>query len=279
MKYSGLRDRHLNVFVNYASSDTDKDSEHLENNITKAFINTLESLTDDANKDDTNKKVFKSLFGIDLPDKFTCKYYLQWSSTNEEIKQTINQIPKENRILFAFSPTGESWGIEGSDTKNDEELKAGFEKLYQEKEPGISDGELSKKVNARIEEIKKIRNGNSIPDALIIVSIGETPMYAIAMENKKYDLDPYQLNNHLEKSLILQGEEKKGKIKYKKYRKIIDSIKELRTYMTDSFVEYMVMLDYYKSDSFEESFNADEELRQRIIKTQIRMTLHFSSLK
>lgn len=261
MKYSGLRDRHLNVFVNYASDNTNKESEHLENNITKAFINTLESLPNEA-----NKKIFKDLFEINLPDDFSCKYYLQWSSSSDnKTKEIIKKIPKENRILFAFSPTGKPCGFKGIDTKNFVIIKQAIKDHYKNEKQELSYNEFETKEINRINETYQVHDGESIPDALIIVYFNNSPQYAIAMENKKYDLDPYQLNNHLEKSLDLNSvDEKDKRIKYKKYKDIINSFKGIETYMTNSFIEYMIILDYYKSDNFVESFNADKELRQRI---------------
>ena len=257
MKLSGLRDKHLNVFINYA----DNRNEYLENNITKAFINTLDSLTKEARKD-----VFKNLFGIDLPDDFSCKFYLQWRSSNEEIKQKITAVKDENRYLLAFSPTGEHWDFDGTDTKNIEKIKESIKSHYRKKNPPLSEKEIKERTDYHIHEIEKIEKGISIPDALILISDSAgTPLYAIAMENKKYDLDPYQLNNHLEKSLGLLSEGKEKKIIYRKYKEIINSIKNFAgNYTVDNFIEYMIILGYYESDNFKECFLADSELRKRV---------------
>jgi hypothetical protein len=97
MDYEGLKDEHLNTFFNYEGKP------QLENNITKAFINTLESLTDQE-----LREIFKDLFNVSLPNtdlKFD--YYLQKKPAEKEIKDC----PESHRHLFAFSPTGEMLGI------------------------------------------------------------------------------------------------------------------------------------------------------------------------
>lgn len=265
MKCSGFRDRHLNVFINYASNGRDNDGEHLENNITKALINTFESLPCRC-----IKEVCEKLFNIfDLPDTFSCEYYLQWKSTNENIKKTILSIPIANRKLLAFSPTGKSWGFEGSDTKDYDKLKENIEEYYRKNEPNLSAEMRSKKVKYQLSEIKKVHDNNSIPDGLMIIKNKSDAIYAIAMENKKYDLNPYQLNNHIEKSLeIYEQEDKKYALIFKKYEDITESLKEIKTYMTDSFIEYMTILGYCKPVNFEESCNAEEGLRHLL-------TIHF----
>ena len=265
MKCSGFRDRHLNVFINYASNGRDNDGEHLENNITKALINTFDSLPCK-----NIKELCEKLFDIyDLPETFSCDYYLQWKSTNETIKKTILSIPIENRKLFAFSRTGKSWGFEGSDTKDYDKLKENIEEYYKKNEPNLPAEMRSKKVKYQLSEIKKVHYNNSIPDGLMIIKNKSDAIYAIAMENKKYDLDPYQLNNHIEKSLeIYEQEDKKYALIFKKYEDITESLKEIKTYMTDSFIEYMTILGYCKPVNFEESCNAEEGLRHLL-------TIHF----
>ena len=138
MKYSGLRDRHLNVFINYAANGTDKDGEHLENNITKAFINTLESLPNDAVKSIFRNILEKDSYDINLPEVIKCEYYLQWESTNAKIKERIVKIPESNRLLLAFSPTGKHWDVAGSDTKDYPTMKKAIEDHYKAEEPDIS---------------------------------------------------------------------------------------------------------------------------------------------
>lgn len=263
MKCSGFRDRHLNVFINYASDSTNKEVEYLENNITKAFINTLESL----GNGDEIKAIFTKLFEIELPDQYKCEYFLQWKSNNEEIKSVIKKIKKENRFLFAFSPTGKHWGYIGSDIKKEDEMEKSIREHYKNEYSGE---ELEKRVKYELKYIKRIHDVNSVPDALIILYLCSPnndliPEYAIAFENKKYDLDPFQINNHLEKSLELTDNQKESRnVIYKKYEDICNAIKSFGMYMTDCFIEYMTILEYYDSDDFVDCFYAEKELRQKL---------------
>lgn len=65
--YKGLRDFHLNAFWQYDGKP------HLENNITKAFINSIDSLNDD-----DKRKMFSSIFDVDVSKgKIKVDYYLQ----------------------------------------------------------------------------------------------------------------------------------------------------------------------------------------------------------
>ena len=271
MKYSGLRDKHLNVFVNYAAPSTHQNVEGLENNITKALINTLESLDLDDEKKSDEKRIFQELFNIDLPESFSCEFYLQWQGGNKEIKAKIESAPVENRFLLAFNPVEAEkkyWGADGSDTKDESTIRAELTKEYKSTYPEWSDEETDRKVKHDIEDIRKNRNGKSIPDGLIIIKSKEQEcfLYAIALENKKWYLNPYQLNNHLEKSLMLnEQDEKKGHILYRTYKDIIKAVAPCETYMTDSFVEYMVILGYGKPDNFEECFlHADNSIKKRL---------------
>lgn len=67
MDYKGLRDNHLNVFWSYGGNP------ELENDITKAFINTIDGMSV------SQKEIFfKELFGIEISGlKCSFKYYLQ----------------------------------------------------------------------------------------------------------------------------------------------------------------------------------------------------------
>lgn len=85
-KYCGLRDSHLNVFYTYG------DKSHLENNITKAFVNVLQSL-----KNKEFREIVKTVFGFELPKgNYSSTFYLQKSQ-----KKTLsNVIPIELCLLF-----------------------------------------------------------------------------------------------------------------------------------------------------------------------------------
>ena len=105
--------------------------------------------------------------------------------------------------MFAFSPTGKAWGIKGLDTKNEKDIR---KELFEEaKKQSEIEEEQEEFVNSTLEEIMKIReNKGSIPDGWLFVDVNNKPVLVVAMENKLYDLDPYQLNNHIEKSLLIK---------------------------------------------------------------------------
>ena len=244
--FIGLRDPHLNVFYSYG------DKAHLENNITKAFVNVLESFDDKK-----IKKVISSLFDFELPNgQITTHFYLQKKPEEELVKQY------PNRIMFAFSPTGKSWGINGLDTKNEEEIRESL--LAIAKNQNYEEGEQVEFVESTLSEIMKIReNKGSIPDGWLFVDIDNSPTLVVAMENKLYDLDPYQLNNHIEKSLFLNKE--KTKPVYRRYEDIITVFEKMNSFLCDQFIEYMVILNYAEINDFSLACLADEKIRTRLL--------------
>lgn len=244
-KYEGLRDPHLNIFYAYG------DKTHLENNITKAFINVLQSLNDGQ-----LRRVARKLFNFKLPNgSYQCFYYLQRKPKDDLVDSF------HNRIMFAFSPTGKAWGIEGLDTKNEEEIKK--ELVLEAKKQNIPDEEQNEFIKNSLSEIMKIReNQGSIPDAWLFIYIDGIPTLAVAMENKLHDLDPYQLNNHIEKSLHVF--DNKTKPIYKNYGDIIWLFNKFNSFMASQFNEYLIILNYAKVDNFESACLASEELRARL---------------
>lgn len=106
------------------------------------------------------------------------------------------------------------------------------------------------------------KRGDSIPDGWILIYINEKPTKLIALENKLYNLDPTQINNHIEKSLFILNDKKK--VIYKTYENIIDSFKPLESYATDQFIEYLTILGYSKVDDFNVACSSDESIRQRL---------------
>lgn len=244
-KYIGLRDRHLNIFCTFG------EKEHLENNITKAFINVL--LTFD---DDQLRVVCKELFNYTLPEgDLTPTFYL----TKHLDEQMVKKYP--NRIMFAFSPTGKSWGYEGLDIKDEEKIKVALEEAAIDKSEDKK--EQQKFINETLEEIRKIREDKgSIPDAYLLVNINNKPELIVAMENKLHDLDPFQLWNHIEKSLYLIKD--KNKPIYRTYENIVSLFNKLDTYMTNQFVEYLTILHYTKVNDFVIACNAEEAIRKQL---------------
>lgn len=265
MKYISLRDKHLNIFVPYGIKDKNEEqrTERLENNITKAFINVLQSLHNDKKIED-EVKIFKDLFDIDITEKDEIKFYLQNKGVKKEI---VKGIKEENRILFAFCPEGKCWGIEGLDINDSKKIKKQLKDDISNDKPGLMEKELNDEVKLAYNDILDVykRKGESIPDAWIFIYRDNNPLYVIAFENKKYRLDPFQLKNHIEKSLFLNVNND-GRIIYKKYSEIITSLKNSKSnkYIIDSFIEYLMMLNLYEVDDFESAFGADEDLRKEI---------------
>lgn len=244
--YKGLRDFHLNAFWQYDGRP------HLENNITKAFINSIDSLNDD-----DKRIVFSSIFGIDVLDgKMKVDYYLQ--KKPEPVK--VLSFPEENRVMFAFSPTGKCWGFSGQDTKDEKSL---YEAVRKELGKTIEDEEtLKTETQKAVAEFLQYRRGESIPDAWILIYVDDKPSYIIALENKLYNLDPTQINNHIEKSLLIT--ENKRPVIYRKYDDIVNCFETFDSYVTNQFIEYLTILGYRHVDDFSIACSADEGIRQRL---------------
>ncbi len=244
--YKGLRDRHLNIFWQYDGKP------YLENNITKAFINSLDSLP---LKD--KLLVTHELFGIDINDgnvKF--EYYLQ----KQPSKRKVESFAIANRIMFGFSPEGECWGFAGQDTKDEKKL---YEAIKRELSLEIKDEIfLAKETEKAVEEYLEGTRGDSIPDAWILIYIDKKPAYIIALENKLHKLDPTQINNHIEKSLLIR--ENKPEVIYKKYADIIELFKPIDSFNTNQFIEYLTILGYSGVDDFIIACSADEAIRRRL---------------
>lgn len=253
MDYKGLRDNHLNVFWNYDGKPA------LENNITKSFINTIDGLNYEQ-----KTILFKELFGIDISNA-TCrfKYFLQRKGTT--LAEEVKKVPESNRIMFCFSPKPEHKGYKGQDKKD---WVAVSEDIWKEVAEEYPDDKKTQKIefDKRLEECKRSadRDG-STPDACIFVYKNEKPIYVIAMENKLYALDPYQINNHIEKSLlILEGTKKKAPI-YKGYDEICSLFERPKFYeswICQQYLEYMTILHYRKPENFISICDAEPNLRQ-----------------
>ena len=224
-------DMHLNVFWQYDGKPW------LENNITKAFINTIDSL-----ELDDKKIVFNKLFNYNIPNgEVSFEYYLQSGPEPSCIKALADS----QKQLFAFSPTGKSWGNDGIDKNDDDLIRKSIEDSIRSAFPEEKEEEIHKLAQNQFNETKAIieNKGGSIPDAWILIySAGELD-YCIAMENKLYDLDPFQLNNHREKSLFL-NDKTKG-IKYCDYKTIIETIAQMDNWLAKEYVRYMYFLKYW----------------------------------
>jgi hypothetical protein len=240
MNFEGLRDKHLNVFWQFDGKPW------LENNITKAFVNVIDSLSVE-----DKKPVFQELFGVVLPDaplKFD--YYLQKKPNPEKILE----FAEDKRMLFAFSPTGRCWSFADAISEEDgrKVIEADFRKKYPE------DEEYKENLNKALDEFQKGRGGDSIPDGWILIYSDGKPFEVIAIENKLYDLDRYQLNNHLEKSLFLP----KGTnpIRFSTYESIVQSFEKSENVLAGQFVEYLILLGYIQVRDFKTACSIDNDL-------------------
>ena len=233
-------DRHLNMFWFYNGAPT------LENNITKAMINTFDALSNEQ-KIDFLEKICK----IDINYALTYKLYLQSAPRECEVERT----PIANRKLIAFSPTGKSWGYGGIASNDREQIKEEIEKAVRARYDKDD-------INAIIEQeyndtLVIIDNkGESIPDAWIMIYRNGNPDYCIAFENKLYDLNPYQLNNHCKKSLFLE----RNTIEYVKYSNIIDCLTNANNYIADEFVRYLFLLGYGNITNLSQLNGGDGEM-------------------
>ena len=249
-------DKHLNVFWQYSGKP------ELEDNITKAFINTFDSL-----KEENKVKVFSGLFSIDLSGKTNCRYqYFLQKGPSEELVKKINN---KNRILFAFSPTGRSWGYEGIDKADKKEIKKAIQDHYAMSPDYAekSEEELDKIIK---EETKVVFNNmkdekGSRPDGWIFVYLDDSPEYCIAFENKKYDLDPFQINNHCQKKLFLKD---KRTIIYKKYSDLLECYDSMSDeFLAGEFIRYMYFLKYWEITTFGQLSGVDEDALEEFIIT------------
>ena len=241
----------------------------LENNITKAFINTIDSL-----KIKNKRKVLRELFGVNLAsnNRYDFKYYLQ----KDPPEALIKAVQDSKRFLFAFSPTGISWGYEGIDKADKEEIKKAISSHYHNSKDYFykSKEEIETIINKETKDVfDNIKNrGGSRPDGWIFIYENDTPSFCIAMENKLFDLDPFQLNNHCKKSLFL----KENKIIYKKYSQILECFDLIRDeFLVDEFMRYMYFLQYWEITTFEQLYGIDDEyLKQYVLLPCKRLLEH-----
>ncbi len=247
LDYKGLRDCHLNIYWQYEGKP------HLENNITKAFINSIDGLSLNG-----KKKILKNLFGIELScDDIRFEYYL----LKKPDRNLVDSFPKNKRLMFAFSPEGECWGFSGQDNKDEKKL---YDSIKLDLSKEIQDEDVLKSETEKaLKEYLEGERGDSIPDAWILIYTKGKPDYIIALENKLHKLDPNQINNHIEKSLLLLSN--KPNVIYKKYRDIADTFVEISEFNSDEFVEYLTILGYLSVNDFNLACSSDLTIRQRLM--------------
>lgn len=247
--YRGLWDPHLNVFINYT------EKYWLENNITAAFVKTIMNL-----KVNDQRDFFHKVLGFDLPEgEYKIVDYLQ-EKPEEKI---IKSFSEDKRFIFAFNPEGKPWGYPGLDTKDKGVLIPEFKAKLKKDYPSMEEKEINDCAKKMYEEIEKERKDTgSIPDGWFLIYQDNCPLFLIALENKKYLLNPYQINNHIEKSLFRLNN--KCKPVYSSYKKICDAISNYNDFLSKQFIEYMVILNEYSINNFESLFLSDEKIRRRI---------------
>ena len=251
-------DKHLNVFWQYDGKPW------LENNITKALINTFDSL------DDSDKKTFfKELFGIELAKDrdYTFKYHLQKDPEKNKVeKNKVKEFNKKNIRLFAFSPTGKAWGADGTASGDKDKMRESVEKKILKEYPNIAEKKLENKVEAELkrllDNIEERNTHDSIPDAWIFVYYKGKAEYLVAFENKLWDLDPNQLNNHCKTSLLLDEDflrKNKDVIIYSDFQNILNTLNGMNSYLTGEFIRYMYYLNKWNVDSVAQLEGMDDE--------------------
>lgn len=228
--YRGLIDPHLNLFYQYGQRS------HFENNITKAFLHTLDNLS---TKD--KKIAFNELFGIELgKGRLKVEFYLQKAPEDSKIKK----FKEEKRIMFGFCPTGRCL----------ETTSIGF--IPKENDPSCE----NKGAN---QESEKLKHTQSIPDGWVLIYLDNKPEYVIALENKLYNLTPLQINNHIEERLFMSPSE--CTIVFKKYEDIRIVFEKFSSFFPKQFIEYLTILGYYRVTNFVDACLSDEKIRKNII--------------
>lgn len=252
-------DKHLNIFWSYNGSP------YLEDNLTRAFIITLSFL-----RKEEQVNIIEELIGekLKLAEDFTIRFDLQ----NPYIKNIRESSCK--KYLVGFNPSGKTWGSQFhkvlekfQDYTFDEETlkREGYEKYLLNIFPNLKE-ELEKEDENKISNYSKLKEiilarlnrGESRIDGWVFIHEGNELKVAIGIETKLWDLDPYQLSNHCEKSLGINESE----IKYKKFKEVFDFLKKI--YMENNnydiiyhFLDYMEKTGHYINN---ETFTEDDFL-------------------
>ena len=231
-------DAHLNIFWMYGGVN------YLENNVTKALINTFESL------DDT--KVVEVLKNLNvLPESTHSVNRIDYQLQKKPDKGLIEKFPDEGKVLWGISPTGRAWSqndiqIEKLNFDNESES---INLIMANLTENVDDKSAKAEAIRQFDTIKEIHDnrGDSIPDGWIMIYKDDTPLYCIAVENKWYNLNPYQLRNHWEKSLLKND----GITKFSRYE---DIYRQIRVYKDEivpaHFLEYISLLGCEPSTEF-----------------------------
>jgi hypothetical protein len=152
-----------------------------------------------------------------------------------------------------MSPTGKEWSQEFVYLYNQDKLNTLKEVLTSKNESNIerycSEKNLdipTHKYEVILQEMEAIENrGYAIPDGWIMLYADGMPYLCIAIENKLWDLDPFQLRNHMEKVLGIDIENfEKHKI-LKSYEDLYVKIESsMVTPIQQNLLEYFYLLGY-----------------------------------
>lgn len=241
-------DPHLNLFWVYGSGS------YLENNVTKALINTLESLPP------TDVIAFLNKIGILSSSLPLSSVHIEYGLQRKPDKKIMEQFPETNRFLWGISPTGKAWDI-GAIPLEEITFDAPEHAIDQIfniiSKSNPEDNEARHEAERQFNEIKELHDGRgeSIPDGWILIydetSTNKTPVCCVAIENKWYDLDPYQLNNHWEKSLFTTTKKTFFSTFYDIYSKLLAF--KTNSSVVPHFLEYLSLLGYEPITSFSKS--------------------------
>ena len=120
-------------------------------------------------------------------------------------------------------------------------------------------------VKETIKDIKLNRfDKGSIPDAWIFIELSSKQLYLFIIENKKYNLDPNQINNHIEKSLFQIKDSDKNKPIYRSFVELSKCMEGIKTYMSEQFAEYLMILGYVGLESLPLACLADVDIRKNL---------------
>lgn len=269
-------DPHLNTFYVYGTSEK-------ENNITRAFIITLKSMPKAECLNflykigvfsyDVYRNKISVLNDDEIEKCFSIHFYLQAS---KELPADEKKAPDIKKML-AFSPTGRCWGFEPAKEKDieemlelckksDKEIEREIRKRLENSQPQDED-EREKEIKNACENVqglkKRIEHG-SIPDGWIVVKNEDKPFACIALENKLYDLDPFQLINHIKQWINPNNDNgfsnpeqyKEVSICYATYTKICDSLEESHSrdcvaqHNIQEFVSCVELYGYREANNF-----------------------------
>lgn len=231
-------DKHLNVFWNYNGNP------HWEDNLTKAFINTLQMSSLEEQIQIINYFINEKDF-LDVNEEYQITYDLQnpYLTTDFLISQNCR------KILVGFNPNGDIW---------DENLVEVFKTIEIDK---INEKKLTDEIYLKeilgdnykrdeqdffIDAIKtRFFRGESRMDGWIFVFKEKNLHLIIGIESKLWKLDPYQLDNHRKKSLGIDTDEKNIYMKFEEVCSFIKSLNPKKYSIQWQYLDYMEKLGYF----------------------------------